>query len=655
VLRAGVALGSYPERNDPPTGRLDRVALGLVHASGWDAPRLRGVARVAATVEERSRALRDESDAALAAHRVALRRRLRGEGVDGDAALDAFALVCEAARRTLGMTPYPVQVMGGYVMLRGMLAEMETGEGKTLTATLPACTAALAGLPVHVITVNDYLVERDAALMRPLYEFLDLSVGSVLDADPDPQARRAAYACDITYVTNKQIAFDYLRDRLERVDRDAQLRDQVHMLFGSRSGRGSLLLRGLCFAVVDEADSVLVDEARTPLILSRSSEDSELEPLCRQALALAGSLREGTDFTLVQRERRVQLADAGRERIAVASRSLGGLWAGRRRREELVVQALSAQHLYRRDDQYLVRDGKVQIIDPSTGRVMSDRSWEAGLHQMIEVKEGCPVTSPKETLARISYQQFFRRYLRLGGMTGTAREVARELRSVYGLLTFRVPTHRPTRRHALPDRVFARSDQKWEAIVARTEELHRRGCPVLIGTRSVAVSEQLSERLHVRGLPHRVLNARQDRDEAEIIAQAGERGRITIATSMAGRGSDIKLGAEVDALGGLHVIAAERAEARRIDRQLFGRSGRQGDPGSYQRMTSLEDALVTSELPEALVQWARRPGRLRARLATWLDILAQNAAERRHARSRRELAQLEEYYDRALSFAGPRE
>jgi preprotein translocase subunit SecA len=274
---------------------------------------------------------------------------------------------------------------------------------------------------------------------------------------------------------------------------------------------------------------------------------------------------------------------------------------------------------------------------------------------MIEVKEGCPVTSPKETLARISYQQFFRRYLRLGGMTGTAREVARELRSVYGLLTLQVPTHRPTRRRALPDRVFARADHKWEAIVARTEELHRQGSPVLIGTRSVAVSEQLSERLHARGLPHRVLNARQDRDEALIIAQAGERGRITIATSMAGRGSDIKLGAEVDARGGLHVIAAERAEARRIDRQLFGRCGRQGDPGSYQRMTSLEDALVTSELPEALVQWARRPGRLRARLATWLDILAQNAAERRHARSRRELAQLEEYYDRALSFAGQRE
>jgi preprotein translocase subunit SecA len=655
VLRAGVALGSYPERSEPRPGRLDRMALGLVHASGWDVPGLRRVRRVAATVEERSRALRDEGDAALVAHRLAIRRRLRSEGVDGDAALDAFALVCEAARRALDMVPYPVQVMGGYVMLRGMLAEMETGEGKTLTATLPACTAALAGLPVHVVTVNDYLVERDAALMRPLYEALGLRVGTVLDGNPDPKARRAAYACDITYVTNKQIAFDYLRDRLERADRNAELRDQLHLLFGSRSGGGRLLLRGLCFAIVDEADSVLVDEARTPLILSRSSEDPDLEPLCRQALALAGTLREGADFALSRRERRVELADAGRERLASAARPLGGPWAGRRRREALVVQALSAQHLYRRDDQYLVRDGKVQIIDPNTGRVMEDRSWEAGLHQMLEVKEGCPVTRPKETLARISYQQFFRRYLRLAGMTGTAREVASELRSVYGLPTFRIPTHRPTRRRALPGRVFASADRKWEAIVARSEELHRLDRPVLIGTRSVAVSERLSERLLARGLPHRVLNARQDRDEAEIIAQAGQAGQITIATSMAGRGSDIRLGAGVDARGGLHVIAAERAEAGRIDRQLFGRCGRQGDPGSYERISSLEDPLLTSELPERLLRWARRPGRLRAWLGTWLDMLAQRSAERRHARLRRELGHLEEYYDRALSFAGPRE
>jgi len=659
ALRPGIASGAYPERERPHQSWLDGVANGLLDRLGRGGLSLGQLRRVAETVEARGSDWRDTSDEALARKRVQIRRRLQQEGIDGNGALDAFALVGEVARRVLGMQPFDVQVMGGYAMLRGLLAEMQTGEGKTLTATLPACTAALAGIPVHVITVNDYLVERDADLMRPLYEALGLRVGTVLDRNLDPRSRREAYACDVTYVTNKQLAFDYLRDRMVRGDRNARLVGRVQSLFGAPQQGPGLLLRGLCFAVVDEADSVLIDEARTPLILSRPADTSDLAETCRVALELAAELREGSDFTLQARERQVGLTEEGCQQIETLSSGWGGAWARRQSREQLVRQALSAEHLFLRDTEYLVRDGKVQIIDANTGRVMKERSWEAGLHQMIEVKEGCAVTSQKETLARISYQQFFRRYLRLSGMTGTVREVSREICAIYRLQSVTIPTHRPTQRKAWPERAFENEERKWDAIVARIDDLHCEGRPVLIGTGSVAASERLSERLQQRGLAHAVLNARQDRQEAEIIARAGERGRITVATNMAGRGSDIRLGVGAEALGGLHVIASERSEARRIDRQLFGRCGRQGEPGSYERMSSLEDAIPTEQLPAPLTQLtlrvAARSQGLGCRLALWIGICGQRAAERRHARLRRELAKLEEYYDRALAFAGPGE
>jgi preprotein translocase subunit SecA len=656
LLRPGVVLGPYPERLDPRPGWLDRAALGLARSlrrRERSASRLR---EIAAHVGRESGNLRGRSEAELRETLAELRGELRRHGLQQGPVIRAFGLVREVARRTLGMEHFDVQVIGGYVMLNGMLAEMDTGEGKTLTATLPACTAALAGIPVHVISVNDYLVERDAGLMGPVYQALGLSVGTVCEKEADPEARRRAYGCDVTYVSNKQVAFDYLRDRLVRGSR----RDSRSLVLSDLIAPGGraqkLVLRGLCFGIVDEADSVLIDEARTPLILTRRSDSSDLEETCRTALALADRLKKGEDFEVHRSEREIRLSERGIGRLEDLAGDLGGLWAGARRREELVQQALAARLLFVRDDHYLVRDGKVQIIDANTGRVMPDRSWEGGLHQMIECKEGCEVSGQRETLARISYQQFYRRYLRLCGMTGTAREVAREIASVYGLRTVAVPPRLRRRRKCLGERIYPTAAARWDAVVERIEELHRSGRPVLVGTRSVAASEHLSGLLDERGLPHCVLNARQDAREAEIVERAGERGRITVATNMAGRGADIRLGPGVEELGGLHVIAVGRSEARRIDRQLFGRCGRQGDPGSYETLASLEDEVAIDHAPEPLRAFAQGLG---GRAAPWvrrtLISCAQRAVERRHARRRRELLGVEEYLENALAFAGPAE
>ncbi|HXV47836.1 MAG TPA: preprotein translocase subunit SecA [Candidatus Binatia bacterium] len=568
----------------------------------------------------------------------------------------AFALVREAATRTLGQRHFDVQLIGGRVLLDGMVAEMATGEGKTLTATLAACTAALAGIPVHIVTVNDYLAARDAQWMGPIYDALGLSVATIVHG-MDADARRAAYAADVTYCTNKEIAFDYLKDRIVLGREANRLQLQVERLYEERPRLKQLLLRGLHYAIVDEADSVLIDEAKTPLIISGagSAETSEQETY-QSALTLAKELEHNRDFVIEGRERVIRLLPAGLDRLAERAKTLGGVWVRRQWREELARQALSASHLFLKDKQYLVKDGKVQIIDEYTGRVMPDRSWEHGLHQMVEAKEGCVVTRRIDPLARISYQRFFRRYLRLAGMTGTAREVAAELWSVYRLATVTIPTNRPLKRSGLATRVYPSADKKWHAILSSIQEQQNAGRPVLVGTRSVAASEHLSRLLTGRGLDHQVLNARQDRQEAEIIARAGERCRITVATNMAGRGTDIRLPQSSRSIGGLHVIATELHEARRIDRQLFGRCGRQGDPGSYQAIISLEDELVRIYAH----RWWQKLSALLPRLGDGANdwaravtlALAQRAAERLHYRMRRQLLKMDEQRDAALAFSG---
>ncbi len=647
--------GVYPEREEPNLGWLDKMGSRV---AGAVSRRLRSRAAAADPVirwaAEHEAAHASLDDAGLAAAARELRPVLRREGFRDELAGRAFALVRETAKRRLGQRHHDVQLRGGWVLLQGMLAEMETGEGKTLTATLPAATAALAGLPVHVITVNDYLAARDAEEMGPIYEALGLRVG-LIQHDMLPDERRAAYAADITYCTNKDLTFDYLRDRIALGAVRTRRRLQLESLGEGGSRADRLLLRGLCFGIVDEADSVLIDEARTPLLISEEHDDDEEEDLYETALALAEQLEDGRDFTLRERERTVELTSAGEDRLGELSASLDGLWKGPRRRAQLAEQALTALHLFRRDEHYLLADDKVQIIDEFTGRLMPDRSWERGLHQMIEVKEDCELTGRRETLARISYQRFFRRYQRLAGMTGTAHEVAGELGSVYRLAVVRIPTNRPLLRKELPPTVHATQEAKWRRVVERVRAVHAEGRPVLVGTRSVGASEHLSGLLDAAGLPHRVLNARQDEGEAEVVAQAGQAGRITVATNMAGRGTDIRLDEAARAAGGLHVIATERHEAGRIDRQLFGRCGRQGDPGSFEMQASLEDDLVRAHggrVASLLTPAARRDDPVGARLRDQVTRRAQQSAERRHSRDRRQLLKTDDQISNLLAFSG---
>ena len=658
ILARQVADGPYPERLWPREGLLDRWGTRVRAAVArrrlgrqrqWDA--------LVRAVAGHGQALAGLDDAALRAMAQELGPRLRREGFGERLVAPTFALVREVASRSLGQRHYDVQIIGGWILLQGHVAVMETGEGKSLTATLPAAVAALAGVPVHVITVNDYLAARDAEWMGPIYRALGLRVGVIVHG-MDPRARQAAYACDVTYCTIKEIVFDYLKDRLLLGRRRGRIHLALDRMAGETSRVGRLLLRGLCYGIVDEADSVLVDEARTPLIISGEAHPSAAaeRTVYETALALGGRLESGRDYIVEVRERTVRLTEAGQIRLEELAREAGGVWAGRVRREELVHLALTATHLFERDQHYLVQDGKVKIIDEYTGRVMADRSWEHGLHQLIEVKEGCTATQQNAPLARISYQRFFRRYLRLAGMTGTAREVAGELASVYGLAVVRVPTNRPLCRQGLGDRVYPTAAAKWEAIVSRIAEIHDGGRPTLVGTRSVAASEHLSRLLDARGLPHTVLNARQDKDEAETIARAGEPGRITVATNMAGRGTDIRLAPGVAELGGLRVIATERHEAGRIDRQLFGRCGRQGDPGSFEAMVSLQDDLIATHGVRGFRRLVARFARTERAVPTWVGRLAfwgaQRGAERLYSQARRTLLKYDEQLETALAFSG---
>ncbi len=659
AMRPGMVTGWYPERLDSEAPWIDRSLKMLQGGmTRLTAGRTASLHRIAAAVGRQGEVLTTLDQRQLKSLALDLRLRLHTRGLQDSLCMRAFALIREMAFRTIGKRHYDEQVMGAWVMLRGRLAEMETGEGKTLSATLAAATAALAGIPVHVLTVNEYLVERDAAAMGPLYRALGLTVGHVTQ-EMTPEQCRAAYACDITYCTNKQVAFDYLRDRLLLGNAPSHLRLQLESSWDRRNRQGRLLLRGLCFAIVDEADSVLVDEARTPLILTCDAENAAEHIVFIQILDWTRRLAEGEDFFMDAARRQVELSLAGQEKLARLHLPGQGIWQTARSREELVAKALHALHILRKDRDYLVRDGKVMIIDANTGRTMPDRSWECGLHQFVEAKEGCALTDAREQLGRITYQRFFSRYLRLGGMSGTVREIRSELWSVYGLRVQRIPLHRPSRRRELPAKVFLRAEQKWAAVVASVEAQRRRGRPVLIGTASVADSEWLGRELSAAGIAHQVLNARQDRNEAEIVAAAGRKRQVTVATNMAGRGTDIPLGDGVPQRGGLHVIAAGCNPAGRIDRQLYGRCARQGDPGSHEAILSMEDELIRQHIhgvPVGFLSWfATKSGALGSRLMLLLHRLAQKREEGQQRRMRRRLIDMDRKTGRLLAFSGPGE
>ncbi len=568
----------------------------------------------------------------------------------------AFALVREVAARQIGDRPFPVQIAGAFALESGCIAEMATGEGKTLTATMPATVAGWRGQGCHVITVNDYLAQRDAEWMGRIYRFCGLSVAHIEQAMPPP-ARRAAYSADITYCTNKEVTADFLRDRLIL----GRLRGLSSALLAKIS-RASwpvidrLVQRGLNFAIVDEADSILVDEAITPLIISGPAPNPEQVEAFRQAADVATNLNSETDYRVNPRYREVELTNAGRARLAEVTSTLGDIWQGARRREEITTKALIAKELYSRDKQYVIDDGKVVIVDDFTGRLMWDRSWRDGLHQAVEAKEKLEVTPPKDTYARISFQRFFRLYRKLSGMTGTAKEATAEFWQIYHLPVVVIPTNRPCIRKMEPDIVLPTESAKWKRIASEIHRVHETTRPILIGTRSVRASEYLSELLKAENLDHQVLNAVHHRQEAQIVAGAGQPGRITVATNMAGRGTDIKLGRRVAQLGGLHVIAGERNESARIDRQLFGRCARQGDPGSAQAIVCLEDEFV-SRYTRNLVAYLKKrythtSDDISSTFTRGVFRLAQLRAEKLALRQRKSVMRTDHWLEEQLSFTG---
>jgi preprotein translocase subunit SecA len=646
----GLLLGDYPERPAGPAAATGGVRQRLtLPVDRLRALRPRPHARLIEAFEAQRKAVRDLTEAQCRERADALRISMRREGLDDVRIAAAFSLVDSAYARTLRLRAYPTQVIAAAIVLDNRLAEMATGEGKTLAIGLAAATAALAGMPVHVVTANDYLVGRDADLLRQAYAALGLTVGTVVQS-ATPAERRVAYACDITYCTAKELVFDYLRDGLTR-DRDPLRRRMAQMAQGGACA--PLLLRGLCMAIIDEADSILVDEARVPLILSQAVANEQQADYLARSLDLARRLENGTDFRLDPTARAAQLTARGSERIEALAAGLPAAWRNRTHREEMVCTALGALHLYRRDRHYLVRDGKVLIIDEATGRVAPGRAWSRGLHQLIELKEDCPLTQPNVAAAQITYQRFFPRYLRLGGLSGTLSESRRELLDIYRLAVRRVPLRQPDRRSAFPARLFPKRTALWEAVAARCAELAQAGRPVLVGTDSVADSEALSRCLQWRRIDHAVLNARNDSAEAAIVARAGQRGSVTVATNMAGRGTDIPLGAAVADLGGLHVLSCQLNVSRRIDRQLAGRCARQGDPGSSETWLPIDAQLFRQTLPG----WLRR---LIAARATALPPVAARAlarwvqwrTERRHALERRRMLGVDRAMDR-FSF-GPR-
>jgi len=551
--------------------------------------------------------LKNLSDDQLTKKSLALKFEARSGTPLEQLIVQAYALVRESARRTIGMEHYDVQLLGGIAMFHRSIAVMQTGEGKTLTATLPIYLNALRGEGSHLATANDYLAARDAGLMMPVYQRLGLSVG-VITNESNRAQRFDAYHCDITYTTAKEIGFDFLRDRLINRQMEYSGISQIPSMVQSKTDSNlQIVQRGLNYILVDEADSILIDEARTPLIVSSIPDEvaqAAIE-LYNWAAHVSPDFTIGEHFSIDPDDNQITLTSQGRRRVRVL------------RQPELlrqtpvmdiydqVEQAIYVNQNYVADRHYVIRDGEVVIVDEFTGRLAEGRKWRAGIHQAIEARENLNVSVETGESARITLQDLFLKYESLSGMTGTAAKSERELESIYDVCVVTVPTNRPPRRVQLPACVFGTDDQKWQAIADEIEALHRTGRPVLIGTRSIDKSEILSKILDRRKVKHEVLNARHLEREAEIVAGAGELGRVTVATNMAGRGTDIKLSAEALAVGGLHVICSELHESARIDRQLIGRCGRQGDPGSFRQYLSLEDDILENGIGESAAQKLR--------------------------------------------------
>ena len=654
--------GSHFRRAD--TSRDERAAEPsrpvedfLRNLAGWMPPARESAAsirRLDEAVSSAVAALRVAPDETVARRFLDATRLLRtGPALAADHRHLPVVLACvgEACRRRLGLWPHPVQFAGARALLRGCLAEMQTGEGKTLVAVITAAAMAGSGASVHVISTNDYLARRDCEEMSPVFDFFGLTAGCVT-GEMKEDARRMAYANPVCYASGKEVVFDYLKDRLAGHGVLPRSVAQVHdLVLGERAGRPAPLIPALHFAIVDEADSVLIDEARTPMILSKESAPIFEPEMLAWAVSSARRLQAGQHFRIGE-ARQLDLLPGAVDACPTLPAGVRPVWQAVTWREHLLSQALTALHLYHRDQHYILAEDKVQIVDESTGRVMPDRSWEQGLHQLIETKENVKTTQGRDTLARMTYQRFFRRYYLLSGLTGTAAEASRELWSVYRLRVCRIPPDRPNRRTPLPGRCLDTLPAKWAAVAEDACDAAARGQPVLIGTRSVQASEQIAAELQRRGIHHVVLNARQDAEEAQIVAMAGESGRITVATNMAGRGTDIRPDAKARAGGGLHVILTEFHESPRIDRQLFGRSGRQGEPGTVRAIVSVQDALFEGQSGVVLRWLARNSGASQRGLLRAVVRRAQVRAEKRAYKVRLQTLKHDRELHRLIGFAG---
>ena len=602
----------------------------------------------AGQVIRRSDTLKNLSDADL----LTAGRKVRWDARAGtsleDLMVDAYALIRESARRTLGMQHFPVQIMGAIAMFEGHIAEMQTGEGKTLTATMTSFLRALSGQGCHVVTVNDYLAKRDAEQMGPVHVRLGLSVGKILE-NMEPDERRSNYACDITYGTSKEMGFDFLRDRLRKgATQEDGGGQQTRRFIRTLQGGEEPVQRGHHFALIDEADSILIDEARTPLIIGLTQpNDPATVNLFRWSNRATFQLEARTDYMYEPERRSAWLTDVGCRKVVLMSKPSLLSSMDTERIYSQVEKALTAKHAFERDRDYVIVENKIVIVDEGTGRVMDGRKWQDGLHQAIESKELVPITAATGEAARITVQSFFRQYTHLAGMTGTGLPAAAELKKTYRLKVTKIPTNKKCIRHGKPYRIFKTQDSKRDAIVTEIQKLIKAGRSILVGTPSVDASEALGQLLKDKKVPHQVLNARFHEQEAEIISDAGGPGKVTIATNMAGRGTDILLEDDVKKAGGLHVIATEIHSSKRIDRQLVGRSARQGDPGSFQFFLSLEDELLRCREPREILRkqrlaMANREGELGR---SWLRYFmrVQRFLEKTHRKQRKHLLKQERH------------
>ncbi len=621
-----------------PSGILARIHA---YVGGPVGRRLARWASVLPEIDRFGEQIASLPDAELKKRSLALRYRAKSREPLNRLLPEAFALVREAGARTLNMRHFPVQLLGGIALHNRSIAEMQTGEGKTLTATLPLYLTALTGHGAHLATVNDYLARRDAEWMRPIYELLGMSVG-VIETPMRSDERRREYACDITYGTAKEFGFDFLRDRLLKRRMAEGQTDLMALMLGQRQDTGGdkPVQRTPHFCLVDEADSVLIDEARTPLIISaipNEQQKAEAE-LYKWAAIAAPRFKEEEHYTFDPKTQVVELTLDGRRLVRNLPRSAATESVGMISLYEAIELAIRANRAFFLDRHYVVRNGEIVIVDEFTGRLAEGRKWRDGLHQAIEAKEQVEVTIATGHAARVTIQDYFLRYPHLAGMTGTAINSARELHKIYKLRVIPIPTNRPPVRKALPTRVFGAAEAKEQAIVAEVAEVHKQGRPVLIGTRSIDKSMRLSRLLQSANIPHQVLTAHQVDKEAEIIASAGARGNVTVSTNMAGRGTDIKLATGVPELGGLHVICTEMHDASRIDRQLIGRCGRQGDPGTFRQYLALDDDILVMGLgPERARVLSDRGKSATGSLDSHVRLFrkAQRKIERRHFRDRR--------------------